>query len=294
MRCLDNNQEGTDSDIRIRIHNKEDRENPYELFTAMGCYMYAVENFNRLIITAIAPDSGYRLRLEGVENGSIISKTKGVLSNVGNFFNQMVESQAIKEVAQLTHSNSEISEPKQVRELADNISKHIMESGQITDGSIPYVDPVLLAEVLTSISEGNKLLFTGESVEINNNGNVIPINTKFRSNVPASKMSEAESNHYRGNDTIKVVRPCNFGDSQWDIKSTITGDSYKVKFHKSCNWLKRYQNGEFPSITAKHTLSILVEYNKLIIGKNYTIRDAVIEKVSMSEDPSGEQIEFNY
>ncbi|MCV5755300.1 hypothetical protein OFN51_41510, partial [Escherichia coli] len=72
---------------------------------------------------------------------------------------------------------------------------------------------------------------------------------------------------YRGIDEVKVIRPCNFGRSQWEVKSTITGDTYSANFDLKCDWLERYQSGKIPVVTAKHTLRIVVSYDKYIVDK---------------------------
>ncbi len=292
MSAKQNTMTCEDGQIRIRINNQKDREDVHELFTAMGCYMHAIEDFNRLVINSVEPDANYKFKLSGVENGSLISRVSSVLKNIGDRFGDLVDSAAMNEVSVLTKSVDEVNEPRDIEDLARTLEKKIAEELNLGDDVIPYIDPVKLAEILMLISQGNENLYEGETVEIGNYGNVIPINTKFRSKVPASKMALTKKEPYKGYDNVKVIRPCNFGGSMWDLKSTVTNDSYSAHFHKKCDWLTRYQNGEFPAVTAKHTLKILVEYDKYITGKKHVIKNAIIKSVEINEDPDGEQGEM--
>ncbi|MGF1888219.1 hypothetical protein L4D13_19020 [Photobacterium profundum] len=292
MALKQNTMTHEDGHIRIRINNQKDREGIHELFTAMGCYMHAIEDFNRLVINSVEPDANYKFKLSGVENGSLISKMTSVLKNIGGRFEKLVDSTAMNEVSALTKSVTEVNEPRDVTDLAKTLERKIAEELGLEGEIEPYIDPIKLAEILMLISNGNENLYEGETVEIGNYGNVIPINTKFRSKVPASKMTLTKKEPYRGYDNVKVIRPCNFGGSLWDLKSTVTKDSYSAHFHKECDWLSRYQNGEIPVVTAKHTLTIRVEYDKYITGKTHVVKNAIIKSVEVNEDPDGKQSEM--
>lgn len=287
-----NTMTSKDDNVYIRIDNKKNREDVHELFTAMGCYMHAIEDFNRLIIHSVEPNASYKFGLKGVEDGSIISKVSSVMQNIAGRVSGLIDAAAMREVSSLTQSSNEIRDPKDVEDLARTLENKIAEELNLDDSTTPFIDPVKLADILMLISEGNEKLWDGEKVEIGNYGNVIPINTKFRSKVPASKMILTGKEPYKGYDNVKVIRPCNFGDAMWDLKSTVTNDSYSARFHKDCDWLSRYQSGEFPTVTAKHTLKIQVEYDKYITGKNHVIKNAMIKSVEVNEDPYGEQSEM--
>ncbi|MEZ8472174.1 hypothetical protein AB6D20_010055 [Vibrio splendidus] len=150
-----------------------------------------------------------------------------------------------------------------------------------------------MAEILELITNGNKSLCEGESVEVHQGGNVIKLNTHFKSTVPVSKMGLTKKQPYRGFDKVKVIRPCNFGRSQWEVKSILTGDAYNIHFHKNCDWLQQYQDGKIPVVTAKDTLKIKVSYDKYVIDKKNVIKNAVVETVTVNKDPDGEQITIN-
>ncbi|NRB65457.1 MAG: hypothetical protein HRU40_20970 [Saprospiraceae bacterium] len=279
-----------DGFVRIRINNQKDRDNIHELFTAMGCYINAVEEFNRLVINSVDADATFHYKLNGVEDGSIISKVTSVFNYIGGHFTNMVDSVALNEVSALTDTEIEITKPHEVYVLAKRLSEKIAEllvSDQLVK---PYIDPVKLAKILMLISNGNEYLFEDETVELGNYGNVISINTKFRSTVPASKMTLTKKIPYKGTDKVKVIRPCNFGTSKWDLKSIVTGDSYSANFDKDCDWLIQYQNGEFSTVTARHTLIISVEYEKYVTGKDFIIKNAIIKNVKVIEDDECEQI----
>jgi hypothetical protein len=275
--------------IRIRINNQVDRVNTHELFTAMGCYMNAVEEFNRLVINSVEIDATFQYKFSGVEDGSIISKVKSAFNCVGKHFKDAVDSVALDEVCELIDTDTEVSEPEDVfllaNQLSDKISTLLISEG-ITQ---PYIDPVKLAKILMLISNGNECLLPSETVELGNHGKVISINTKFRSKVHSSKMLITKKVSFNGTDKVKVIRPCNFGNSKWDLKSILTEDSYSSHFHKDCDWLTRYQNGDFSTVTAKDTLIISVTYDKYVTGKDHVIKNSIIKDVEVLKGNNDEQ-----
>lgn len=219
---------------------------------------------------------------------------KSGVPHISNAFAGAVHATAIKEIEAVLKSNSEISTPKQIHDLSHTLEDQIRTNASIASDVHPYVDPVKLAEVLELITRGNELLYEGERVEVHEGSNVVSFNTGFRSKIRASKMGLTKKESYRGIDEVKVIRPCNFGRSQWEVKSTITGDTYCAHFDVKCDWLERYQSGKIPVVTAKHTLRIVVSYDKYIVDKKNIIKNAVISSVTVNTDPDGEQTTMNF
>ncbi len=293
MKSKSNTMMTDDGHIRIRIDNQKNRDSVHEIFSAMGCYMHAIEEFNRLVVHSIEPNTVYQMKLDGVEEGSVISKLiSTTFSNLTIKAARAIDFTAVKEVGALIESTPEVNEPKDINSIAKGLEATLAKELGVNSGIEPYIDPLKLAEVLMLISDGNELLLDDERVEISNYGNVIPINKSFRSKVTQAKMALTKKEPYRGYDHIKVIRPCNVGTSMWDLKSIVTNDSYSASFHKDCNWLTRYQNGEIPVVTARHTLKVLISYDKYTTGKKSVIKNAIIESVIVNEDPSGEQNEM--
>ncbi|EPN5230865.1 hypothetical protein JG663_17640 [Vibrio cholerae] len=283
-----------DNNIRIRVVNQKERQDPYELFNAMGCYMEAIQKFNTLVLHSVDPSIEYSFKFQKVEYSSIVSVVKEWSSHISNAFAGAVHATAIKEIEAVLKSNSEISTPKQIHDLSHTLEDQIRTNASIASDVHPYVDPVKLAEVLELITRGNELLYEGERVEVHEGSNVVSFNTGFRSKIRASKMGLTKKESYRGIDEVKVIRPCNFGRSQWEVKSTITGDTYCAHFDVKCDWLERYQSGKIPVVTAKHTLRIVVSYDKYIVDKKNIIKNAVISSVTVNTDPDGEQTTMNF
>lgn len=282
-----------DNDIRIRVVNQKERQDPYELFNAMGCYMEAIQKFNALVLHSIEPSVEYSFKFKKVEYSSIVSVVKEWSSSISNAFNGAIHSTAIKEIDAVLKTNNEINSPKQIHDLSHRLEDEISANTSIASDVHPYIDPVKLAEVLELITHGNELLYEGESVEVHNKGNVVSLNTSFRSKVRASKMGLTKKQPYRGIDEVKVIRPCNFGRSQWEVRSTLTDDTYCAHFDSKCDWLERYQTGKIPVVTAKHTLRIVVSYDKYIVEKKSIIKNAIISSVTVNTDPDGEQTSMN-
>ncbi|EGQ9884667.1 TPA: hypothetical protein NKQ43_005221 [Vibrio parahaemolyticus] len=297
MECSNNSQQPkpdyNDGNIRIKIWNNPERHDAHEIFTAMGCYVNAMEQFNKLVLQSVYPDSDFRYTFSSVENGSFSSVLSRIFVNVKDKFENLIDDGSDHELSDILIKNPEINDPKEVHLLAESIEERIADVFDI-EGYSPYIDPVKLAEILKLISEGNENLEEGERVDvIINKDNVVPINTKFRSKVPVSKMAVTKVVPYRGPDEVKVIRPCNFGRYQWELKSKLTKDTYKAHFDKDCDWLNQYQNGEIPVVTARHTLKIKVEYDKHMTGKSYEIKNAIIKNVTVETDlVDGEQIQL--
>jgi len=297
MECSNNSQQPkpdyNDGNIRIKIWNSPERRDAHEIFTAMGWYGNAMEQFNKLVLQSVYPDSDFRYTFSSVENGSFSSVLSRIFVNVKDKFENLIDDGSDHELSDILIKNPEINDPKEVHLLAESIEERIADVFDI-EGYSPYIDPVKLAEILKLISEGNENLEEGERVDvIINKDNVVPINTKFRSKVPVSKMAVTKVVPYRGPDEVKVIRPCNFGRYQWELKSKLTKDTYKAHFDKDCDWLNQYQNGEIPVVTARHTLKIKVEYDKHMTGKSYEIKNAIIKNVTVETDlVDGEQIQL--
>ncbi|PTO86524.1 hypothetical protein CWN98_13435 [Vibrio splendidus] len=285
-----------DGNIRIKISNKPNRSDAHEIFLAMAGYVCAVEEFNRIITQAIDPDSDVKFTFSKVENASVGSALKRVFLKVKDGFEQYIESGSdrdIHDLGLLLEENPVVTEPKEVHSLATRLEDQIVDTFDLQSHR-PYVDPVKLAKVLHTISGANECLQEDETVDIIvNSNNVVPINTKFRSQISESQMSVTKIIPYEGPDEVKVIRPCNFGRSRWELKSKLTKDAYKAHFDPQCAFLEQYQNGEIPVITARHTLKIRVTYDKYMTGSSYDIKNAIIKSVTVDTDPKDiEQIEI--
>ncbi|MCV5886322.1 hypothetical protein OFN71_24135, partial [Escherichia coli] len=148
-----------DDDIRIRVVNQKERQDPYELFNAMGCYMEAIQKFNTLVVHSVDPSVEYSFRFQKVEYSSIVSVVKEWSSSISSAFTGAVHTTAIKEIEAVLKSSSEISTPKQIHDLSHTLEDQIRANASIASDVYPHVDPVKLAEVLELITHGNELLY---------------------------------------------------------------------------------------------------------------------------------------
>lgn len=288
----------TDSDklvdeLRIRIINQADRDNPFELFNAMGAYMEALQKFNTLILHSVEPNIEYNFKFEKVEYSSLVSVVKEWSSRLPSWFNGYIHKCAAKELEILMSNDRQIDSPREIFDMAHSLETRIKKTVSLQGIKEPYIDPIKLAEVLERLSAANEDLMDGESVEVYSGTNVFKLNSKFKSNVKASKLGLEKQVNYNGYDNVKVIRPCNFGRAQWEVKSTSTNDTYYIKFSEDCDWLERYQSGKIGVVTAKHTLRIKVSYVKYTLhDKKTVIKDAVVSSVSINEDPDSSQTKF--
>ncbi|USR59931.1 hypothetical protein NFJ01_16920 [Lelliottia amnigena] len=79
-------------------------------------------------------------------------------------------------------------------------------------------------------------------------------------------------------DYLDIIKPVNFGDSQWLVRSRTTGKQY-LAFMEDKPWLNRYQTGKLPVITAKYCMIAIVKLDVFKTKRKTEIKRAEILKV---------------
>jgi len=261
--------------VGIKIDYLKERENPEQIFIAMAHYISAYKEFGELLAEATGYNFKYELILKGIETGSI----KAVLGSITNGFSSFLEKQSSEFLNDLIFTN-EIISPEQVNDLAE-LQERRIEKENISIS--PYINRVSLAKILQELSAANEMLNPQEKAEIENikaeGSNVININTNMRFlGDPETMFDEHNPMKYRGKDCLDIIKPVNFGDAQWQVRSRTTHKTFMATIgHK--DWLKKYQSGDLPIITAKHCMLVEIYYELDNKHKKLPIKKAIITKV---------------
>lgn len=261
--------------VGIKIDYKKNRDNPEQIFSAMALYISAYKRYGQLLAEASDDKIEYELRLQDIQRGSI----KALLGCLGNGFNSLIIKMSSELINDLTDED-EIISPEQVDNLANKQEARIEKDiGNISF----YINRVEFARILRDLSSANELLYYDEKAEIENNNpdenNIVHINTRMRFlGDPDTMFNKNHPLIYRGRDSLDIIKPVNFGDSQWQVRSRTTNRTFMASImHKE--WLRAYQNGEIPLITARYCMIAEIYYEADKKNKKCPIKNAVIIKV---------------
>ena len=220
-------------------------------------------------------DVKYELILSDIEKGSI----KSVLDSIANGLGQFINNQSMNLINDLINID-ELDSTEKIENLIDlQESKIKEESNKIS----PHLDRVKFAEIISDISSANQLLEKGEEVVINHKtsgyDNIYYLNTKMRVSVaPEEMLIKGEHIINTTKDYLDIIKPVNFGDSQWLVRSRTTGKQY-LAFMEDKSWLNRYQTGKLPVITAKYCMIAIVKLDAFKTKRKTEIKRAEILKV---------------
>ncbi|MFG6655755.1 hypothetical protein ACG0Z5_14965 [Scandinavium sp. M-37] len=264
-----------DSFISIKIDYKHNRKNPEDIFKAMSLYISAQKRYGNLLAKSLELNVNYELTLSDVERGSIKSVLGSIAGGVGSFINK----QSINLVADLIDIES-LDSPDKIESLIVSQENKIKEDTHVIS---PHLDRVIFTEIISEISAANDLLENDETVEIghasNNQYESQYLNTRMRVHVsPEQMISSGENIISTNKDYLDVIKPVNFGDLQWLVRSRTTGKQY-LAFMGDKRWLRKYQDGLIPAITAKYCMIALVKLNVYKARKKSDIKRAEILEV---------------
>ncbi|WP_434747231.1 hypothetical protein [Pantoea sp. Lu_F5_004] len=261
--------------VGIKIDYEKNRNNPEQIFSAMALYISAYKKYCNLIAKEAGSELNYNLCLKDIEKGSI----KALLGSISSCFHSLITKQSNGLFEDLTDEDDIIS-PNQVDSLARK-QENKMEK---INGDISfYIDRVEFAKILQEISAANEMLYRDERAEIetfgNSGNNIILLNTKMRFfGDPETMFDEHNIMSYRGRDSLDIIKPVNFGDSQWQVRSRTTHKTFMATIGDK-EWLKLYQNGEIPIITAKYCMLVDMYCELDKKNKKPIIKKALIIKV---------------
>lgn len=264
-----------ESQISIKIDYNSDRKNPEDIFSAMALYISAQKKYGNLLAYSLDLDVKYELILSDIEKGSI----KSVLNSIANGLGQFINVQSMRLINDLIDIN-ELDSTEKIEELIEfQESKIKEECNKIS----PHLDRVRFTEVISDISSANKLLEKGEKVVINHktdsDDNIYYLNTGMRVSVdPEEMLIKGDHIINTTKDFLDIIKPVNFGDSQWLVRSRTTGKQY-LAFMEDKTWLNLYQTGQLPVITAKYCMIAIIRIDAFKTKRKTEIKRAEILRV---------------
>ena len=264
-----------DSQISIKIDYNANRKNPEDIFSAMSLYISAQKKYGNLLAKSLDLDIVYDLILSDIERGSI----KSILGSLANGLGVFINNQSMNLIRDIVDVQNIDSVDKIESLITEQENKIQEEYNKIA----PHLDRVIFTEVITDISTANRLLEKGETVEVghkfNNEDNVYPLNTRMRVSVlPEEMIAKGEHINSTSKDYLDIIKPVNFGDSQWLVRSRTTGKQY-LAFMEDKAWLNKYQTGQLPVITARHCMVAIIKIEAYKTKRKTEIKRANILKV---------------
>lgn len=221
--------------VEFHLEYNISRKNPAEVFYAMGLFISSYQKIGRLISESIDSDVGFEFELKEVTHGCILAKL-------------LLKAEKWTRPDSLIHDfTGEIFSPEQVRSVnTKEVSRLKSEAPLYNNKKLdPYISDLDLALVMEEWSEGNKKLLPDEHLKVCKEGddlsNVVPFDPSFRFTGDPKKMFSSDKGCHDGEEVIEVFRPCNKGDSQWEVISVKTGRKYSAKILDK-KWLEDYQN----------------------------------------------------
>ncbi|WP_023603766.1 hypothetical protein [Aliivibrio logei] len=275
--------------IEIKIDHNPHRINPENIFYAMGDYISAYENIGRVLAEAVHADFSFECELESVRKGSIIAKicVKGfdILTNPDGLLKSL-----IGEISNIDNLSS------LARQEEDRLSKKMTGDERYRNRIEPTINKIDLAFAVEKLSKANLYLEPNEKVSLcerdenNNEVSSLDLNTNFRFTGNISKMFSNFKHRHDGADLVDIIKPCNYGNSTWMLKSRSTGHKYSAIIEHS-DWLAKYQDEVF-IVGAKASLKIHVVYDVFVVDGKEKIKNARIKKVLEIIDTIGVQNEL--
>lgn len=264
-----------ESAIIIKIDYNSKRIKPEDIFSAMSLYISAHKKYGQLLATGLGLEIKFEFALADIKEGSI----KSVLDTISGGIGQFLNNRSMDLISDLIHIDK-LENPDEVEELIVRQEERLKKESNCIS---PHLGRAEFAEIISELSTANGLLEKGESVDITHSSNgeekTYPINTNLRIFVsPDEMIKKGVVTQNISKDYLDIIKPVNFGYSQWFVRSRTIGKPFNA-FMEDKEWLKRYQDGQIPVITAKYCMIALIRYEILKTQKKLEIRRAEIIKV---------------
>jgi len=270
--------------VEFHLEYNPSRKKPAEVFHAMGLFISAYQQVGQLIAESIESEVDFEFELKEVTHGCILAKLL------------LKAEQWTRPDSLIRDFIGEISLPEQVHSVNNKEITRLKSEAPIHENKKlePYISDLDLALVMEEWSEGNKMLLPDEHLKVckegDNLSNVIPFDPNFRFTGDPKKMFSSAKGHHDGDEIIEIFRPCNKGDSQWEVISVKTGRKYSAKIlHKK--WLEDYQNSKI-LLGAQDYLRVHSRYDVLLVNGNDEIKNAKIIEIKEVINSGGMQNEI--
>lgn len=246
-----------------------------KMFFRQWHYISAQKKYGNLLAKSLDLDITYDLVLSDIERGSI----KSILGSIANGLSVFINHQSMSLISDLVDVEH-LDSTEKIESLIESQEIKI----QKTHNKIsPHLDRVKFTEVISDIASANQLLEKGEKVEIghktSDDNNVYYLNTNMRLSVlPEEMLIKGEHIISTSKDYLDIIKPVNFGDSQWLVRSRTTAKQY-LAFMEDKDWLMKYQTGQIPAITARYCMIALIKIEAYKTKRKIDIKRANIVKV---------------
>jgi hypothetical protein len=153
----------------------------------------------------------------------------------------------------------ETSSEKQVDKLAADLEEVFITDG-IGNEFDAHIDRKSLSQALDTFSKANKLIQSGEIVELGNEATSQLINTSWRFTGDLSTMFLGEKETITATDYLYVKIAINEGKQLWTFRSAKMNKTFTARILVQ-DWLVNYQSGYIPPIGPKDTLLATFRYD---------------------------------
>ena len=247
-------------ELAIKIDFNEHRQNPEQIFEAMGLYINAYRDFGQVLANSIGLDIDFQFQLNAVEEGSILSRLSEISGRINEAF-EAVFYDSGKELADTLLDVKETETEEEVEDLAANLESSLVEklSNLLAD---PHIDRQQLAYVLSTMSAANQKLLPDEEVSLysNKKDNKSTVNIGWRFTGNPKEMFTGKTEHHEIKDNLTVKISVNEGNSVWSFKSSKLETGFKARIANK-EWLESYQNGLTRPIGPKDVLEADISYD---------------------------------
>lgn len=245
------------------------RKSPSDLFHAMGSFLSAYQQMGQLIADSLDSEVNFEFELKEVTHGSILAKL-------------LLKAEEWTRPDSLIKSfTGEVSMPEQVRELNNKEVTRLKKLDRNNLRIEPYINDLDLAMAMEQWSEGNSKLMPDEYLKVCAEGeelsNVCQFDPSFRFIGDPKKMFSSSKGRHDGEEVIEVFRPCNKGESKWEVISVNTGRKYSAKIFDK-KWLDDYQKSK-TRLGGQDYLKVHSRYDVVTINGKDEIKNAKIIEV---------------
>ncbi|WBA11190.1 hypothetical protein [Salinivibrio kushneri] len=258
--------------IEFHLEYNPDRKNPSEVFHTMGEFIDCYQKLGGILSEASNSSQGFSLELKEVTNGCILAKL-GLVAEKHTRPDQLIES-----------FKGNISKKEQVEEAAKSCEQRMEKEMHVEQGKIritPHISRLDVALAMKDWSEINEKLEENErlwtSLEGDKDKKKFQFDPNYRFVGDVDEMFSTNVTRHSGEETVEIIKPCNQGESKWEVRSRATGCRYKAEI-THLDWLKKYQTSKI-RLGGKDDLRVISEYDVYHNGKKTKIKNAKIKKV---------------
>lgn len=255
--------------IAIKFDYNNDRKDPEEILNILTGYVRFYKSIGVISLSSINEKESAHFDLVGLKTGSAIA----IIRCISEKFNDLIFN-AASELADDLHEKPEVSERKDLDEIASNLSESIAKDENHPLKIEPHIDIEHLGKVLFDYSILNSKLHAGERSFISKgpmNDDVFSdykeLSTKFTFVGSVEDVLSLDIKHHRRVSKFYVNVTVNKGATVWKLEELDTKNTFSAKIMDN-DWLQEYQSGLIGPIGPKDVMVALVEYDEALATVN--------------------------